>query len=72
MKSMSFQERAKLGMELLAKQKPVTLEEAQAQVKWLKEQSSKTNKNEVERGILSVKSSNEIVVSSSMSVNDIE
>ena len=32
----SFQERAKLGMEMLSKQSPVTLEEARAQVAKLK------------------------------------
>jgi len=36
----SFQERAKLGMEMLSKRSPVTLEEARAQVKWLKEMST--------------------------------
>ena len=42
--NMSFQERAKLGMELLAKQPPVTLEQARAQVLWLKKQSNAKNK----------------------------
>lgn len=40
----TFQEMARLGMEKLAKQKPVTLEEARAQVKWLKERSVEANK----------------------------
>ena len=35
----SFQERAKLSLEQLAKQKPVTLEEARAQAKRLREES---------------------------------
>lgn len=41
---MSFQERAKLGMEKLSKQLPVTLEKARKQVKTLKNQSSSKNK----------------------------
>ncbi|WP_198540736.1 hypothetical protein [Capnocytophaga stomatis] len=35
----SFQERAKLSMENLSKQLPVTLEEAREQVQWLKKKS---------------------------------
>jgi hypothetical protein len=35
----SFQEMARLGMEQLSKQQPVTLKEARGQVKWLKEKS---------------------------------
>jgi hypothetical protein len=35
----SFQERAKLGMEELSKQSPVTLEKARLQAQWLKAQS---------------------------------
>lgn len=34
----TFQEMAQLGIELLKKQPPVTLDEAKAQAKWLKEQ----------------------------------
>jgi len=34
---MSFKERAELGVKILAKQKPVTLEQARAQAKWLSE-----------------------------------
>ena len=46
----SFQERAKLGMELLSKQQPVTLKEAKEQVNWLKSQSSaKSKKNQTEK-----------------------
>jgi hypothetical protein len=41
---LSFKERAKLAMELLSKQPPVTLEEARKQVAWLKE-LSKLKKN---------------------------
>jgi hypothetical protein len=42
----SFQERAKLGMEVLSKQSPVTLEKARAQVARLKEESqSKVKKS---------------------------
>jgi hypothetical protein len=33
---MSFQERARLGMEQISKQEPVTLEEIRAQVLWVK------------------------------------
>lgn len=42
--NLSFQERAKLSMEQLSKQQPVTLEEAKAQVKWLKGSSISKNK----------------------------
>lgn len=35
----SFQERAKLGMEMLSKKSPVTLEEARAQAKRLSQAS---------------------------------
>lgn len=41
---LSFQERAKLSIEQLTKQKSVTLEEARAQAKWLKEMSNSKNK----------------------------
>jgi hypothetical protein len=37
--NISFQERAKLGMEILSKQSPVTLEEARAQAKRLSQAS---------------------------------
>ena len=43
---LSFKERAKLAMELLSKQQPVTLEEARQQVEWLKEQSRLKNKKQ--------------------------
>jgi hypothetical protein len=44
----SFQERAKLGMEMLSKQSPVTLEEARAQVARLKRASkSKLKKQRI-------------------------
>lgn len=42
--NLSFQERAKLSMEQLSKQQPVTLEEAKAQVQWLKDSSISKNK----------------------------
>jgi hypothetical protein len=42
---MSFQERAKLSMEMLSKQSPITLKEAREQVNWLKSQSSKIGGN---------------------------
>lgn len=42
--NISFQERAKLAKELLAKQGPVTLDYARAQVLWLKFRSN-SNKN---------------------------
>lgn len=42
----SFQERAKLGMEMLSKQLPVTLEEARAQAKGLKDRSTSKLKKE--------------------------
>jgi hypothetical protein len=45
---MTFQERAKLGMEELSKQLPITLEKAIKQVQILKEQSaSKIKKSRV-------------------------
>ena len=44
--NISFQERAKLGLEQLSKQSPVTLEEALAQVKWLKEKSQTEQKKQ--------------------------
>ena len=43
---MSFQERAKLGLELLSKQSPVTLEMARNQVQKLKAQSKSENKKQ--------------------------
>ncbi|MFH6946386.1 hypothetical protein [Flavobacterium sp. FlaQc-50] len=42
--NISFKERAKIGMEILAKQKPVTLEQARAQAKWLSESSTSKEK----------------------------
>lgn len=36
----TFQERARLGMEMLSKKSPITLEQARAQAKWLKEASA--------------------------------
>jgi hypothetical protein len=38
--NVSFQERAKLGMELLSKQPSTTLQEARAQALWLKKIST--------------------------------
>jgi hypothetical protein len=43
---MSFQERAKLGMEQLSKQQPVSLKEAREQVKWLKAKSTTKSKRQ--------------------------
>jgi hypothetical protein len=40
----SFQKRAKLSMEQLAKQPPITLEEARAQAEWLKNNSVSLDK----------------------------
>ncbi|MDN4014675.1 hypothetical protein QX233_19550 [Chryseobacterium gambrini] len=37
--NISFQERAKLSMEILSKQSPVTLEEAKKQAGWLQKKS---------------------------------
>lgn len=42
--NITFQELSKLAMEQTAKRKPVTLEEAKAQVRWLKSQSESKNK----------------------------
>ena len=45
---LSFAERAKLAMEILSKQPPITLEEARAQVEWLKKKSrSKIKKQRI-------------------------
>jgi len=38
----TFQEMARLGIELLKKQPPVTLAEAKAQAEWLKKSSTKS------------------------------
>lgn len=43
---MSFQERAKLGLEQLSKQSPVTLTMARQQVQQLKNQSNSKNKKQ--------------------------
>ena len=43
---MSFAERAKLSMELISKQPPITLEEARAQAQWLKKVSVSKKKKE--------------------------
>lgn len=43
----SFEERAKLSMEQLSKQLPVTLEQARVQAKWLKEVG--TSKKETDK-----------------------
>ena len=45
---MSFAERAKLSMELLSKQPPITLEEARAQAQWLKRVSVSKKKKKRE------------------------
>jgi hypothetical protein len=45
--NLSFKERAKLAMELLSKQSPVTLEEARKQALWLKEQSNSKVKKHI-------------------------
>ncbi|WP_170214157.1 hypothetical protein [Flavobacterium pectinovorum] len=42
----SFKERARLSMEQLAKQGPVTLEQARAQAKWLSEVSKSKEKKQ--------------------------
>ena len=41
---LTFKERAEIGMKQLAKQKPVTLEQARAQAKWLSETSTSKEK----------------------------
>jgi hypothetical protein len=43
---LSFKERAKLALELLSKQPPVTFEEARKQVAWLKEQNPTKKKKQ--------------------------
>lgn len=42
----SFEERAKLGMEQLAKQPPITLEKAKAQAEWLRKASQLKDKKQ--------------------------
>ncbi len=42
----SFEKRAKLAMENLSKQQPVTLEKALKQVQWLKEMSQTKQKKQ--------------------------
>lgn len=42
----SFQERAKLGMELLSKRQPVTLKQAREQAQRIKRQSTTKNKKQ--------------------------
>ena len=42
--NISFQERAKLAMEMLSKQLPITLEEARKQVTWLQQVSTSNQK----------------------------
>nr|WP_315151360.1 hypothetical protein [uncultured Flavobacterium sp.] len=45
---LTFKERAEIGMKMIARQKPVTLEQARAQAKWLSEMStSKEKKNRI-------------------------
>ncbi len=51
---MSFQERARLGMEMLAKQRPFTLEEKREQVIRVKIRGSSKNKEEEVKYNLSV------------------
>lgn len=41
---MTFEERAKLSMEQIAKQEGVTIEQARAQAKWLSEASKSKDK----------------------------
>jgi len=43
---MSFQERAKLGLELLSKQSPITLAKARSQAQKLRTQSTTNNKKQ--------------------------
>ena len=43
---LSFQQRAKLGLEQLSKQLPVTLEEAKQQAQWLKNTSISKQKKQ--------------------------
>lgn len=43
---LSFQERAKLGMEILSKQSPVTLEKARAQAERLRKASQSKEKKQ--------------------------
>ena len=47
---MTFKERAIIGKKELAKQPPVTLEEAREQVRWLKNQSTTRVKKKALRG----------------------
>lgn len=45
--AISFQERARLAMELLSNQPPVTLKEAKEQVEWLKVKSTSRKKKQM-------------------------
>jgi hypothetical protein len=49
-------------MEQLSNQEPVTLEQARAQVKRIKDERLRTNNYKIERGILNVNNCNEIIV----------
>ncbi len=44
--NISFQERAKMGMEIISKQPPVSLEAAKKQVENLKKMSTQKNKKQ--------------------------
>ncbi len=50
---LSFQERAKIGLEQLAKQKPVTIEEARAQAERLRKASQSKDKKQLKNLSLS-------------------
>ncbi len=52
---MSFQERAKLGLELLSKQSPITLTKARSQAQKLKTQSTTNKKKQRDQNCLSQK-----------------
>jgi hypothetical protein len=54
MESISFEERAKRAIEMLAKQEPVTLEQAREQVMRVKIQSSNGLKDEDVKGNLRI------------------
>ena len=44
--NISFQERARLGAELLLKQSPITLQDAKKQAEWLKQISISKNQKQ--------------------------
>lgn len=51
---MTFKERAEIAKKMLAKQRPVTLEQARAQAIWIKLRSSNKNKEQEVKNLLAM------------------